>query len=62
MADLPFDAQERIKLCDLFDELGPSAPTLIEGWTAHDLAAHIVLRERRRRGSSASVGSVRSRT
>ena len=46
MADLPFDAQERIKLCDLFDELGPSAPTLIEGWTAHDLAAHIVLRER----------------
>ena len=46
MADLPFDAKERMKLCDLFDELGPSAPTLLEGWTAHDLAAHIVLRER----------------
>jgi uncharacterized protein (TIGR03085 family) len=30
----------------LFDELGPSVPTLLEEWTAHDLAAHIVLRER----------------
>ncbi len=40
------DAQERLELCDLFDELGPSVPTLIEGWTAHDLAAHLVLRER----------------
>jgi uncharacterized protein (TIGR03085 family) len=46
MAELPFDAQERVKLCVLFDELGPSAPTLLKGWTAHDLAAHIVLRER----------------
>lgn len=40
------DTQERLELCDLFDELGPSVPTLIEGWTAHDLAAHLVLRER----------------
>src|SRR6266567_936564 len=46
MADRPFDAQERRTLCDLFDELGPSVATLLEGWTAHDLAAHIVLRER----------------
>ncbi len=46
MGDLPFDAQERLELCVLFDELGPSAPTLLEGWTAHDVAAHIVLRER----------------
>ena len=46
MGDLAFDAQERRKLCDVFDELGPSVPTLLEGWTAHDLAAHIVLRER----------------
>ena len=44
--DLAFDAQERQKLCDLFDELGPSAATLLDGWTAHDLAAHLVLRER----------------
>lgn len=46
MADLPFDAQERLELCALFDALGAGAPTLIEGWTARDLAAHLVLRER----------------
>ena len=46
MAAVPVDMQERDALCDLFDELGPSAPTLLEGWTAHDLAAHLVLRER----------------
>ncbi|OBK46854.1 TIGR03085 family metal-binding protein [Mycobacterium sp. 1081908.1] len=39
------DAAERRSLCDLFDELGPSVPTLLDGWTAHDLAAHLVLRE-----------------
>ena len=33
-------------MCDLLDDLGPFVPTLLEGWTAHDLAAHIVLRER----------------
>lgn len=46
MADVPLDTQERTALCDLLDELGPSVATLLEGWTAHDLAAHIVLRER----------------
>ncbi len=46
MGDVGFDADERRKLCDLFDELGPSAATLLEGWTTHDLAAHLVLRER----------------
>src|SRR5204863_3040246 len=45
-ARAPFDAQERQKLCDVLDELRPTVPTLVEGWTAHDLAAHIVLRER----------------
>jgi uncharacterized protein (TIGR03085 family) len=43
--DRPLDAQERRALCDLFDELGPLVPTLLGGWTAHDLAAHLVLRE-----------------
>ena len=38
---------ERHKLCDLFDELGPQAPTLCEGWRTVDLAAHLVVRERR---------------
>jgi uncharacterized protein (TIGR03085 family) len=42
---MSFDAQERRELCDLFDVLGPSAPTLLPGWTTHDLAAHLVLRE-----------------
>lgn len=45
MGDAPLDAQERRELCDLFDELGPSVPTLLDGWTCHDLAAHLVLRE-----------------
>jgi uncharacterized protein (TIGR03085 family) len=38
---------ERRALCDLFDELGPDAPTLCEGWQTVDLAAHLVVRERR---------------
>ena len=46
MADPLFDAVERTQLADLFDELGPDAPTLLEPWTARDLAAHLVLRER----------------
>jgi uncharacterized protein (TIGR03085 family) len=45
MADVPLDMQERRELCDLLDELGPCVPTLLDGWTAHDLAAHLVLRE-----------------
>lgn len=45
MAEVPLDAQERHDLCDLLEHLGPSVPTLIERWTAHDLAAHLVLRE-----------------
>jgi uncharacterized protein (TIGR03085 family) len=41
-----FDAAERAQLCDLLDELGPRAPTLLVPWTARDIAAHLVLRER----------------
>jgi uncharacterized protein (TIGR03085 family) len=40
-------AAERAALCDLFLELGPDAPTLCEGWTTADLAAHLAVRERR---------------
>ena len=39
--------QERSTLCDLFVELGANAPTLCEGWITADLAAHLVVRERR---------------
>src|SRR5262245_13973992 len=45
MVDVLFDAIERAQLCDLFEELGPEAPTLLEPWTTRDLAAHLVLRE-----------------
>lgn len=36
---------ERSALCELFQELGPDAPTLCEGWATFDLAAHLVVRE-----------------
>jgi uncharacterized protein (TIGR03085 family) len=42
---------ERAALCDLFLEVGPDAPTLCEGWTTRDLAAHLVVRERRPDGA-----------
>ena len=41
-----FDTAERAQLSDLLDELGPGAPTLLAPWTARDIAAHLVLRER----------------
>lgn len=41
-----FDTVERAQLSDLFDELGPGAPTLLAPWTTRDMAAHLVLRER----------------
>jgi uncharacterized protein (TIGR03085 family) len=34
-------------LCALLDKTGPDAPTLCEGWSTADLAAHLVLREHR---------------
>jgi uncharacterized protein (TIGR03085 family) len=39
--------RERLLLADLLEALGPDAPTLCEGWNARDLAAHVVVRERR---------------
>jgi uncharacterized protein (TIGR03085 family) len=45
MADAFFDGIERARLGDLFEELGPDAPTLLVPWTTRDLAAHLVLRE-----------------
>jgi uncharacterized protein (TIGR03085 family) len=47
--------RERQALADLFLKVGPDAPTLCEGWRARDLAAHLVLRERR---PDASLGMV----
>jgi uncharacterized protein (TIGR03085 family) len=38
---------ERAAMADALLEAGPDAPTLCEGWTASDLAAHVVARDRR---------------
>ena len=46
---------ERAGLCALFDELGPDAPTLCEGWTTADLAAHLFVREYRPHASAGII-------
>ena len=38
---------ERAAMSNLFDEVGPDAPTMCEGWTTRDLLAHLLVRERR---------------
>jgi uncharacterized protein (TIGR03085 family) len=38
---------ERLALTDSMQQVGPDAPTLCGGWDVRDLAAHLVLRERR---------------
>jgi uncharacterized protein (TIGR03085 family) len=40
-----FARTERAELCDLLDQVGPDAPTLCDGWSAQDLAAHLWVRE-----------------
>jgi uncharacterized protein (TIGR03085 family) len=47
VAQIRLAQQERTTLCDLFVERGPDAPTLCAGWSTTDLAAHLVVRERR---------------
>lgn len=39
--------RERQELAELLLDVGPDAPTLCEGWTTRDLAAHLVVRESR---------------
>jgi uncharacterized protein (TIGR03085 family) len=38
---------ERAAMCDTFDAVGPTAPTLCEGWQTADLVAHLIVREHR---------------
>ncbi|MFF2950800.1 TIGR03085 family metal-binding protein [Kitasatospora sp. NPDC057965] len=38
---------ERHRLAELLAAAGPDAPTLCAGWSTRDLAAHLVIRERR---------------
>ena len=47
--------RERSELADLLLAAGPDAPTLCTGWTARDLAAHLVVRERR---PDATIGNL----
>jgi uncharacterized protein (TIGR03085 family) len=42
-----FASRERQGLCDTFERVGPDAPTLCSPWLSRDLAAHLVVRERR---------------
>ncbi len=50
--------RERAELCELFLELGPDQPTLCGDWTTRDLAAHLVVRERR---PDAAIGIIVSK-
>ena len=50
--------RERAELCELFLELGPDQPTLCGDWTTRDLAAHLVVRERR---PDAAIGIILSK-
>ena len=45
--DMTVAQRERAALVATFRESTPDAPTLCEGWDARDLAAHLVVRERR---------------
>jgi uncharacterized protein (TIGR03085 family) len=47
---------ERAALAALLDETGPDRPTLCEGWQTRDLAAHLVLRERRPDAAAGVLG------
>ena len=44
---VPVSKSERAALADLLEQLGPEQPTCCAGWTTRDLAAHLVVRERR---------------
>jgi len=53
---MSFARDERAALCALLEETGPRAPTLCEGWQTLDLAAHLVLRERRPDAAAGVMG------
>lgn len=44
---MSFQQRERENLAELLLDAGPEAPTLCDGWTTSDLAAHLYLRERK---------------
>ena len=48
--------EERLALAALLEETGPEAATLCAGWLTRDLAAHLVLRERRPDAAAGVMG------
>jgi uncharacterized protein (TIGR03085 family) len=52
---LPLVRRERHALCDTALDVGPDAPTLCGGWTARDLVAHLLVRERGWWGPAAGI-------
>ena len=53
---MTYAQDERAALAALLDETGPDGPTLCEGWQTRDLAAHLVLRERRPDAAAGVLG------
>lgn len=58
-AETNYARSERMALCALFDGIGPDEPTLCAGWRTRELAAHLVVRERR--PVAAFTGGARAR-
>ncbi len=53
---MSYARDERAALSALLAEKGPDAPTLCEGWQTRDLAAHLVMRERRPDAAAGILG------
>ncbi|MEP7202627.1 MAG: TIGR03085 family metal-binding protein [Ilumatobacteraceae bacterium] len=46
---------ERAAMSDSFEQVGPDAPTLCEGWNTRDLLTHLLVRERRPDAAAAII-------
>ena len=55
MTETSWAKSQRRELCDLFEVVGPDAPTLCGNWTTRDLAAHLIVRESRPEASAGIV-------
>ena len=53
---MTYSRDERLALAALLEETGPDAPTLCAGWQTRDLAAHLVVRERRPDAALGMIG------
>ena len=53
---MSYSRDERLALAALLEETGPRAPTLCAGWQTGDLAAHLVVRERRLDAAAGVLG------